>query len=166
MSYAKIYLIKIRQRNAYPEVYKCLSGYVRLVPSIIKQLALFIDDYGILRCRGRLHNSELVDRYGDPVLVHPVSLTTKLLVLDMHSCRLHSGAECVLAELRGKHWIPKGRQTVKKNFYVSVSKVIRYMVGHTTSHPTRIISRTSHPGTPFLNDWARLFWCAQRTIAE
>lgn len=69
---------------------------------------------GILRCTGRLVNSDLEPDARRPVILprdHP--FTTKIIE-ECHNSVLHSGLRATLAELRSRYWIPKGRQCVKK----------------------------------------------------
>ena len=66
------------------------------------------DSAGILICTGRLACSDLeFDTRRDH------AFSTKIIE-ECHKKVLHSGVRATLAELRSRHWIPKGRQYVKK----------------------------------------------------
>ena len=68
---------------------------------------------GILKCFGRLGQSELELETKQPVLLprnHPL---TRLIINSSHVRTLHSGVNITLAEIRRNYWIPKGRQQVK-----------------------------------------------------
>ncbi|XP_048585406.1 uncharacterized protein LOC125568078 [Nematostella vectensis] len=69
---------------------------------------------GILRCRGRLGNSELATDARMPIILPRDHRLTELVILDCHSKLHHSGVSGTLAQLRTRFWVPKGRQVVKK----------------------------------------------------
>ena len=69
---------------------------------------------GILRCVGKLGNSDLEIDVQEPVLLPKVSRLTKLVTEDCHAKVHHNGVRGTLAELRSKFWVPKGRPVVKK----------------------------------------------------
>ena len=68
----------------------------------------------ILRCEGRLVNSDLDLDARRPFILprrHPL---TKLIIRESHEGVHHSGVRATLAQLRSKYWVPKGRQEVKR----------------------------------------------------
>ena len=79
-----------------------------------KQLSLFADNDGILRCRGRIDNALNL-----PYLTkHPVILPGDHHLKTLYVCRahdrvLHNGTKEILTELRSQLWVIKGRSVVK-----------------------------------------------------
>ncbi|MPC73958.1 hypothetical protein E2C01_068301 [Portunus trituberculatus] len=80
---------------------------------LINQLGLYLDEVGILRCRGRLHNSS--HSYGSkhPVLLPKSHWLSHLVVMNAHHNTLHGGMGDTLTNIRTSFWIPKARQAVK-----------------------------------------------------
>ena len=72
------------------------------------------EDGGILRCVGRLVNSDLDFDARRPVVLPRQHRLTRLIIEECHKRVQHSGVRATLAELRSKYWVPKGRQVVKK----------------------------------------------------
>ena len=83
-------------------------------PPLITQFGLFIDDLDLLRCRGRINNSQLDTDSKRPILLPPRHPWVKLLIRRVHNDIKHSGTTVTLSTIREKFWILKGRQTVKK----------------------------------------------------
>ena len=80
-----------------------------------KQLFLFSDDNGILRCRGRIDNaSNLPYSTKYPVILPGDHHLTALYVHRAHARVLHNGVKETLAELRSQFWVVKGRSVVKR----------------------------------------------------
>ena len=80
---------------------------------LVRQLRLFLDSDGLLRCGGRIHNAPVSDTTKFPFLLpskHPLS---RLIVLDIHIKSCHSGTNATLTALRQSYWIPAARQYVK-----------------------------------------------------
>ena len=72
-----------------------------------------VEQEGILRCVGRLVNSDLEFDARRPILLPRKHHLTKLIIRDCHERVHHSGVRATLAELRSKFWVPRGRQEVK-----------------------------------------------------
>ena len=67
----------------------------------------------LLKCKGRLGNSDLCFDARQPIIIPRQHHLTKLIVEDCHRRVHHSGLRSTLAEVRSKFWVPRGRQTVK-----------------------------------------------------
>ena len=80
-----------------------------------KQLMLFEDDSGILRCRGRIDNAvNLPYSTKHPILLpnnHPL---TTLYIHQANARVLHNDMKETLTELRSRFWVIKGRSVVKR----------------------------------------------------
>ena len=64
------------------------------------QLGLFEDDKGVIRCQGRLGNSELTDSAKYPILLDASHHLTTLVVWRCHERVMHGGVKETLTELR------------------------------------------------------------------
>lgn len=73
-----------------------------------RQLQLF-EEEGILKCRGRLSESDLVDEAKYPIILPKDNRLTELIINQCHVRIHHSGLRATLAEVRSRFWIPKGR---------------------------------------------------------
>ena len=71
-------------------------------PPLVRQLQLFLDDMGYLRCGGRIHNAPVSNTTKFSYLQH--ALTT-LIVLVTHATQLHGGVNRIVTALRQKFWI-------------------------------------------------------------
>ena len=69
---------------------------------------------GVLRCVGRLGNSDLEPDAQRPIILPKDHIYTTKTIEECHERVLHGGVRETLAELRSRFWVPKGRQCVKK----------------------------------------------------
>ncbi|XP_052212129.1 uncharacterized protein LOC127831175 [Dreissena polymorpha] len=76
--------------------------------TLVKQLKLFIDDRGLLRCGGRIHNAPVTET------VKFLLPETRLVVTDAHLRILHSGPNSTLTFIRQKYLIPAIRRCVQQ----------------------------------------------------
>ena len=83
------------------------------VKNFVRQLGLRVDEKGLLRCVGRLENSELTEGAKAPILLPKKDPYTRLCVLDSHERCLHSGIPQTLCQLRKRYWVIKGRSLVR-----------------------------------------------------
>ena len=80
---------------------------------LVRQLRLFLDKDGFLRCGWRIHNAPLSEVTRFPYLLparHPLSY---LIVFDIHVAFCHSGTNATITALRQTYWIPAARQYIK-----------------------------------------------------
>lgn len=82
------------------------------IPNLVKQLNLIVDG-DIVRCAGRLQNSNLSIGAKYPILLPTYSNFTDMLIDWYHLINLHAGVNYVLSSIRNKFWIIKGRQRIK-----------------------------------------------------
>ncbi|XP_053390171.1 uncharacterized protein LOC123560839 [Mercenaria mercenaria] len=78
-----------------------------------QQLGLYIDEVGLLRCKGRLENADISENAKHPVLLPRKDRLTYLFIDKIHKEILHSGVSQTLAKTRQRFWIPHGRATIK-----------------------------------------------------
>lgn len=104
--------IKHIQYKSFPEIFQNCSKKPQ--NNLEKQLGLFIDSNGIIRCKGRLENSNLTESARLPILLPSGDRFTHIIIKRIHEKILHSGVSQTLNALRLKYWVPRGRATVRK----------------------------------------------------
>jgi hypothetical protein len=82
--------------------------------NLVKQLGLYVDKNGILRCGGRLIYAEFSEATRFPILLPKQETLTHLIIEKIHKSLLHSGTSQTLSEIRQNFWIPQGRAIVKR----------------------------------------------------
>jgi len=80
---------------------------------LVRQLHLFIDKCGALRCGGRIHNAPITELAKFPYLLPAKHPFTALVVYNIHQMQLHAGGNATLTAIRQKYWIPTARRTVR-----------------------------------------------------
>ena len=83
-------------------------------PDWSRQLDLFTDATGMLRCKGRLENAELPSDTKNPILLDAGHHVTTLIVMESHRRVMHCGVKATLTQIRARFWIVRGRQFVRK----------------------------------------------------
>jgi len=137
IEFTKILIQKVRDQG-YPEP-KCLSGkdlksaeelWVKSVQRkvfnneyndlllkrkvLLKQLHLFLDQRGVIRCHGRLGKAMIPTCSNNPILLPPKHWFSTLLIRYHHQCVLNDGIRETLNSLRRSYRIIKGREAVKQ----------------------------------------------------
>ena len=82
-------------------------------PKIKESLGIVGQDK-LLVCQGRLENSDLVNETRYPIILPKDHKFTELVILMCHSSVGHLKVNSTLTVLRGRCWVIKGRQYVKK----------------------------------------------------
>ena len=83
--------------------------------SPLAALCPFIDNAGLLRCKGRLQRDEELDFDAkNPMILPHDDENVACLIRSIHFRQLHAGVEQVLGESRRRFWITKGRRTVTR----------------------------------------------------
>lgn len=90
-------------------------------------LDLFLDQNNLIRCKGRLQHSGLPYDTIHPILVPRKCRLTDLLMYSVHNQNCHVGAAHLLATLRTRFWVPKGR--AKANSIVRRCAICRKLSG-------------------------------------
>jgi hypothetical protein len=103
--------LKHIQKKHFAETLNALKTHKR--DNLQRQLGLFIDKIGLIRCKGRIEHSDLTFGARYPVLVPKNEAFTKLLIQKTHAEILHSGVSQTLSKLRCNYWLVRGRATVK-----------------------------------------------------
>ena len=78
-----------------------------------KQLGLYVESDGIIRCRGRIGNAALKfeTRFPAVLTLHSLALP---IIEQAHERILHNGLKSTLNEVRSRVWITRARQRVRK----------------------------------------------------
>ncbi|XP_074036589.1 uncharacterized protein [Leptinotarsa decemlineata] len=115
-------LIRIVQKEFYHEEIKTLknSSTTKLQPTVkstskIYKLSPYLDEYGILRVRGRIDVSNRIEVNAKrPIILPRESHLTTLIIRKYHITFQHKNHESVFNEMRQKYYIPKLRRTLNK----------------------------------------------------
>ena len=108
---AELYWIKEVQQSL-----KCKEKF----GSWKQQLSLFEDERGVVRCQGRLGNSELTNSAKYPILLDTSHHFTTLVVWSCHNRIMHGGVKETLAELRSNFCVVRGRYFIRKLLFKCV----------------------------------------------
>ena len=79
------------------------------------QIGLFRDEDGIVRCRGRIGNSDLQYQSKFPAFLPRNHHLTTIIMRQCHQNVFHNGLKSTLHELHAKFWITKARHHVLRN---------------------------------------------------
>lgn len=99
------------QRASYPDAITALQD--DQPNTLVSQLNLRLDTFGVLRCHGRLSNAGLPDAAAVPKLLPRRAHLTHLAILHAHGRLIHAGISHTLAHIRQEFWIPQGRAEVR-----------------------------------------------------
>ena len=80
---------------------------------LVRQLRLFLDRDGFIRCGGRIHNAPLSDIARFPYLLPQKHTFTKLLIYSLYNSLFHGSVNSTLTALRQQYWVTSGRQYIK-----------------------------------------------------
>ena len=85
------------------------------------QLDLFLDQYKIWRCGGRLNKANTPYSSKHPILLYKQHRLAILITEYAHKRTMHGGVKETLTKIRAKYWFVKGRQFVRKIIYRCVT---------------------------------------------
>ena len=92
MKHARNALLQSVQQFYYGEILSKIKDQAKgKRPAIIHQLGLYLDDDGLIRCRGRLQYAQLPHNTKFPILMPKESQLSTLIVRATHSMVLHGG---------------------------------------------------------------------------
>ena len=74
------------------------------VPPLVRQFNLYLDDSGLIRCRGRIQNSLPNQEANTPILLPSKHHGVELIIKDAHNRMLHSGLNTTLTAMRERFW--------------------------------------------------------------
>ncbi|XP_026324401.1 uncharacterized protein LOC113233490 [Hyposmocoma kahamanoa] len=96
------------QSSHFPEEFKGKETH------LTRNLGLFKDVDGILRCKGRLMHADLSYETQHPILLPKDCEFTTKIIKDAHESHYHVGVPHTLSVIRHRYWIPQGRVQVRK----------------------------------------------------
>lgn len=121
---AETSIVKLVQAQIFPDVIKvltdsesdeaqnCVKRSLKKLSSL-QQLNPFLDDKGVLRVGGRLENCNLPYDVKHQIILPTHHQVTKLVIESQHKEMGHLGEAYVLANLRQRYWIVKGKSAVR-----------------------------------------------------
>ena len=112
---AKMHWIKNCQQQVYWKEITNLSSSPSATNRLplVRQLRLFLDKNGYIRCGGRIHNAPISQLAKFPYLLPPKHPLTSLIVISIHVKLFHAGTNSTLTAIRQTYWIPTARQYIK-----------------------------------------------------
>ena len=108
--------IRAVQASSFAEEIKFLQNHRQnkaTPPSYVTQFGLFLDQ-GVMKCKGRMNNSELPVNARNPILLPAKHEFVRLIIKDVHESTHHSGIRDTLTTIRERFWILRGREAVKQ----------------------------------------------------
>ncbi|XP_063827477.1 uncharacterized protein LOC135076893 [Ostrinia nubilalis] len=107
--------IKYYQNLVYGKEIEALKkeGRVKKRSSLIT-LAPFLDEKGLIRVGGRLHNASMAENTKHPIIIPNNQHITKLLIHEAHIKTLHGGIQLMMTFLRSKYWVIGLKSAVRK----------------------------------------------------
>ncbi|XP_071180616.1 uncharacterized protein [Mytilus edulis] len=108
----KVLIMTVQQETFKDEIESLNSSSQKKVP-LVRQLKLYTDKNGLLRCTGRIQNAPVKESTKYPLLLPTHHSLTSLIVMDAHTKTLHAGLNSTIAYIQQKYWIPRIRQCVK-----------------------------------------------------
>ena len=105
--------VKSVQRSSFESELQSLRGQ-SVVTLLQKQLNLFLDKEGIIRCQGRIDHSTVPEGSETPILMPTCHHFTELLIMYKHNQVFYDGICETLNLILETHWIRRGREAVKR----------------------------------------------------
>ena len=94
-----MWLVHVQRKHFYG-----VHNYIKMKKNnnLQKQLGLFLDENGLLRCRGRLGIASLTEGARFPILLPKNDRLTYLIIDQSHKQILHIGTSQTLSQVRVK----------------------------------------------------------------
>ncbi|XP_071138614.1 uncharacterized protein [Mytilus edulis] len=106
-------LIVAAQQQTFKDEIDSLNSSSQKKVQLVRQLKLYTDKSGLLRCTGRIQNAPVKESTKYPLLLPTHHSLTSLIVMDAHTKTLHAGLNSTIAYIQQNYWIPRIRQCVK-----------------------------------------------------
>ena len=107
-----LWILNTQQQVFSSEIANIRSKSQRL--PLVRQLRLFLDQSGALRCGGRIHNAPIGELAKFPYLLPTKHHFTHLVIYAVHNAQLHAGVNSTLTAIRQSYWIPAARQMIRQ----------------------------------------------------
>ena len=108
--------IKAVQASSFDEEIKFLRDDRQtktVPPTYVSQFGLILEN-GIVKCKGRMNNAELLGSARIPILLPAKHDFVSLVIKKVHASVKHCGLRDTLTTIRERFWILKGREAVKR----------------------------------------------------
>jgi hypothetical protein len=107
-------IMKLVQQNTWSPELRSLTAGRAIKNSPLASLDPFIDDHGVMRVGGRLHNSRANYEQKHPILLPKIHHVTEIIIQHFHTNNLHAGAQATLSAIRQFYWPIGGISKVKQ----------------------------------------------------
>ena len=135
--------IKSVQRSSFDSKLQSFGGHS--VASLLqKQLNLFLDKEGVIRCQGRIDHSTVPESSKTPILMPKRHHFTELLIMHRHNQVFHDGICETLNLIRETHWIKRGREAVKRVLHKLEGMKVKLCQHHQFLSFLRIVLEITH----------------------
>ena len=144
LSQASLKWIHHAQHSTFGAAINNLTSKSRRLP-LVRQLRLFIDCDGLLRCGEHIHNAPLSKLARFSYLLPYLHTSTTLVIKNAHAAQLHSGVNVTLTNICQKYWIPSACQRISTiiQMFVTCTKTSRKPYAM-QDLPPLVKSRVSH----------------------
>jgi hypothetical protein len=109
----KLWLLTTQKSYCTEEFNYCANTIVKR-PALVFQLDLFIGQDVLLRCNGRLSNSQLKKDAKHPVLL-PNKSTFSIIIAAHHALLMQGGVKLTVASIHQRYWISHKLSKVSKS---------------------------------------------------
>ncbi|XP_073942495.1 uncharacterized protein [Choristoneura fumiferana] len=89
------------------------KGQVKKRSSLIT-LSPFLDEKGLLRVKGRLHNASISESTKHPLIIPGNQYLTKLIINEAHTKTLHGWNQLMMTYIRSKYWVIGLKSAIRK----------------------------------------------------
>ena len=107
-------LMKAEQEATCPEIINYLKDKKGPRPSQVHPNQLFLDSSGLVRCGGRLGNSNMSYASRFPIYYPNNSPLIKERIIEMHETAKHAGPGVTRAKILQTLWIPRSSNTIRR----------------------------------------------------
>jgi len=116
--------VKCSQKIYCSELYhKLVNSKSIVTPTILAQLAPFLDEGQVIRVGGRLKYSSLNPDTKHPILLPKSSHLSQLIIQHYHSSTLHGGTRLLLSLIQRRFWIVSGRAAIRQVIFKCITCV-------------------------------------------
>ena len=130
---AESLLLKLVQREHFPELINYFNGLNKKKPILVDQLRLCARNN--LICTSSRPNKGNISDVNKYLVLLPInSCLTFQIINNFHFEYFHAGVNSVLSQLRERFWLPRGRQIVRgvlrKCAYLALNKLGKLILSH------------------------------------
>ena len=109
---AEILWLHCIQSSCFQEEIRCIHN--GCCNAKVTQLGMFIDEDNIIRCEGRTNEASVPEPAKRPILLPTRHAFTELIIRESHEIVHHNGVRETLNCVRGRFWVLRGREAVKR----------------------------------------------------